>query len=279
MTRTAQSRPEERQSSMSHSAPPAPTSPLRAKLAQGERPALGVFCSIPNVTAAEALAAAGFDFVLVDAQHGAATMDSLVSLLPALQLGGAPALVRLPWNDPALAMRALDLGAAGVVVPMVSTAEDAERAVAACRYPPAGIRSFGQVRGPRYGSTDAVNDQVLCIVMIETAEGARNADAIAAVPGVDGIFIGPVDLALSLGLQVDLTLSEPTLTKAMAQIVEAGARHGCAVGMPLFGTAMAPGAIKAGYRFLTAGADAGYIRAGAAADLAALRDLMNGDHA
>lgn len=253
-----------------------PTNPLRAKLAASGPPAVGAFCNVPDITAAEALGSAGLDFVFIDAEHGLPTMDSLVSLIPAVSRGGTPALVRIPWNDSAQAMRALDLGAAGVIVPMVSTAQEAARAVAACRYPPAGIRSFGQTQGTRYGSTEETNRQVLCIVMIETAEGLENADAIASTPGVDGIFIGPIDLALSLGLPVDYTLSEPALIQALSEIAAAGHRNGCAVGLPLFGMGMAASALEAGYRFITAGSDAGYIRSGAAADMAALRTLTTG---
>ncbi|MDW5593045.1 aldolase/citrate lyase family protein [Conexibacter stalactiti] len=255
----------------------ASTNALREKLTSGS-PVFGTFCSIPHVTSAEALGGAGFDFVLVDAQHGAPTFDTLVQLIPAIQLGGAPSLIRLPWNDPALAMRALDLGAAGVVVPLISTRQDAERAATACRYPPSGIRSFGQVRGLSYGSTAATNDEVLCIAMIETAEGLENADAIASTPGVDGIFIGPVDLALSMGLPVDFTLSDPRLKEAMTAILEAGQRHDCPVGMPLFGIGMASGAIEAGYRFMTAGGDGGYIRMGAMGDITKLREIADGEN-
>jgi 4-hydroxy-2-oxoheptanedioate aldolase len=256
---------------------PAPS--LRALFSQTTAPAIGAFCSLPDPTAAELLASAGYDFVLVDAQHGGPTMDSLAALIPAIDGAGSAALVRMPWNDPALIMRALDLGAAGVIVPMVSTARDAELAVSACRYPPAGIRSYGQLRGRRYASTDATNEQVLCIVMIETAEGLENIEAIAATEGVDGIFIGPIDLALSMGLAVDFTLSDPALTAAMERIVQLGRAQGTAVGVPLFGMHTAQRTIDAGYGFITVGADTGYIRAGAGADVTAIRAIIKGDSA
>lgn len=256
-----------------------PTQSLRSKFSYEGVPAIGAFSSVPDPAAAEALASSGLDFLFVDTEHGLATMDSLVSLLPAAARAGTPSLVRVPWNDPAQIMRALDLGAAGVVVPTVSTAEEAAHAVSACRYPPLGIRSFGQTQGVRYGDTNATNQEILCIVMIETAEGVKNADAIASTPGVDGIFIGPIDLALSLGLAVDFTLSHPVLTAALADILAAGRRHGCPVGFPLFGMPMAESVVAAGYRFIIVGSDAGYIRSGAAADLAALRSFSSGDQA
>lgn len=256
--------------------PVPPSNLLRTKLARRDTPPIGTFCSLADAASAEVLSSSGFDFVVVDAQHGGPTMDTLADLLRSVELGGAASLVRLPWNDPAQIMRALDLGADGVVIPMVSTADDAQRAASACRYPPAGIRSFGQIRGKRYGEPDRTNDHVLCIVIIETEEGLSNIDAIAATPGIDGILIGPIDLTLSLGLTIDFTLTEPTIAGALERILAAGDAHSCPIGLPLFGTWMAESAISSGYRFLTIGGDSGYIRAGAAADLKALRELENG---
>src|SRR5579871_1937588 len=171
---------------------------IREALVDG-RPSFGAWCCLEGSLAAEFMGGAGFDWVIVDAQHGAPAVAGLVPVLQALQIGGTPAVVRVPWTDPPTIMRVLDLGAAGVLVPMVNNPADAAAAAAAMRYPPDGIRSYGQTR-PRYASTADANADVVLLVMIETVEALANVAAIAETPGVDGLFVGPVDLGLSLGL-------------------------------------------------------------------------------
>jgi 4-hydroxy-2-oxoheptanedioate aldolase len=170
-------------------------------------------------------------------------------------------------------MRALDLGAGGVIVPMVNSREDAAAVVQACRYPPLGVRSFGQLQGNRYGGIEGANREVVCIPMIETATAVANVDDIVAVHGVDAIFIGPLDLQLSLGLDVDFSLTDPALCDAMAKVVEACRMHGRVVGIP----AMAPDHIERfvrdGCGFITIGADAGFLRQGAADEIARFRSV------
>lgn len=152
----------------------------------------------------EVVARAGVDWVCVDTQHGMARGGDVANLMQAVAPTGKTSLVRVPWNEPGVIMNALDAGAAGVIVPMVGSAADAGRAVESCRYPPAGRRSWGPARPalgePAYSSAWA-NERVLCIVMVETAEGVESIDAISSVPGVDAVFIGPSDLALAFGLE------------------------------------------------------------------------------
>jgi 4-hydroxy-2-oxoheptanedioate aldolase len=174
---------------------------IRRRWNAGEA-AFGAWCTIPSALSPEVLGQAGFDFVCVDLQHGLAGLETAGPLFQAISITGADPLVRVPGNEPWLIMRALDLGARGVVIPLVGSAEEAARAAAACRYPPDGTRSYGPVRVSSTKATDAgaCNEQVLCLPMIETREGVAKLEAICSVAGVDGIYVGPRDLALSHGL-------------------------------------------------------------------------------
>lgn len=238
---------------------------IREAVAAG-RPTLGAWCSLGDPIAAEMMGRAGYDWVILDAQHGGITWDNMLGAIQALDLGGTRALVRVGWTDPAQIMRALDLGALGVVVPMVSTAGQARIAAEATRYPPHGLRSFGAVRN-YYATADAPAPEPLCLVMIETAEALDNLDAIAATPGVDGLFVGPVDLALSLGLGPALAMPGAVL-EAIDRVVAACARHGRIAGCAGLGNANVEKLMDRGVRFVTFGSDVGLLRRGAAADVA-----------
>jgi 4-hydroxy-2-oxoheptanedioate aldolase len=211
---------------------------------------------------AEAVARAGFDAVVIDMQHGLSRDDDLVGLLQAIGQTPATPLVRVPANEAAVIGRALDAGAAGVIVPLVSTPEEAARAVAACRYPPQGTRSYGPVRASLladgaggYGGgaayTDHANTHVICLVMIETAAGLANVDAICATPGLDGVFIGPADLGLALGLPAQLDQSAPAHTAAVAAIVAACRQHGRVAGLFCNSPAFAAEKVRVGLRLVT----------------------------
>ncbi len=239
------------------------------------RPSFGAWSTLPGSLAAEFMGGAGFDWVIIDAQHGAPAVGDLVPMIQALQLGGTPAVVRVPWTDQPTIMRVLDYGAAGVLVPMVNTAAEAATAAAAMRYPPDGIRSYGQTR-PRYASTAEANADVVLLVMIETVEALANVDEIAATPGVDGLFVGPVDLGLSLGLPLDFTGSAPAVVAGTDRVVAAAARAGKFAGCVSSGPDQAAELVRRGVRFVTLGADVGYLRAGIARDKAAAETLRAG---
>jgi 4-hydroxy-2-oxoheptanedioate aldolase len=197
-------------------------SALRDRIAAGEV-ALGISLTSGSVHAAEMCAHSALDYVYLDQQHGLISLDTLVSQLRALAGSPVTPLVRVLRNDPGLIGQALDVGAAGVIVPMVNSAEEARAAVLACRYPPEGVRSWGPVRS-RYGlGTDPalVNRQVLCIVMVENREGVKNVRDIVAVDGVDGVYIGPSDLGLSMGLKPELALREGEHADSVAEILAA----------------------------------------------------------
>ncbi len=244
--------------------------PIREKLANGQA-VFGTWVGTDSTLCAELIGRAGYDFVLIDTQHSAVTAASLMALIQVLDKH-APTLVRVNWNEPWLIMRALDLGAAGIVAPVVSTSEEARAAAEASRYPPDGIRSFGPVRS--YYTADGKAGTPLCFVMVETAEAMRNLDAIAATPGIDGIFVGPHDLALSLGLGLAHSLT-PLLLDAMDKVVDACGRNGIIPGCAALSLDSAKELMERGYRFLAVGADLQFVMQGAAANLATIRSWSN----
>jgi 4-hydroxy-2-oxoheptanedioate aldolase len=162
----------------------------------------GLWCMTPGAFHAEVLGTLGFDWCGIDLQHGMVTRADLMGMLQGLALSGTAAYVRVPWNDPPELMWALDAGATGVIVPMVEDAEQARAAVAACRYAPQGGRSWGPTRAALHGrrSPAELAAAARCVVMVETARAVQRLDEILAVPGVDGVFVGPNDLAISMGL-------------------------------------------------------------------------------
>lgn len=173
----------------------------------GGRALAACFLSTGSTLHAEVIATAGFDAVIVDGQHGLVSDHELAPLIRTLERDGVPAIVRVARNAPELIGRGLDAGAAGVIVPMVDTVEDAYAAVAAARYPPQGSRSYGALRASLRGShsTEQENAELVLAIMVETAPALAAVDDLLAVPGVDAVFTGPADLALSLGLPPTLS--------------------------------------------------------------------------
>lgn len=184
--------------------------PMKARLAAGKRN-LGCWLVSSSNMAAEVVSRAGYDFVIVDHEHGPGNLTDLIGQMQGLAAGGGadggPAVfVRVPWNDPVYIKRALDCGAEGIMVPYVETAEEAQAAAQACRYPPDGNRgcAFGAIRASNFGGFAAdywrkANGETLVMLQIETPAGVANAAEIAAVPGVDILFIGPNDLTVTSG--------------------------------------------------------------------------------
>ena len=232
----------------------------------------GAWCAVPSSVSAEAVASVGYDYVCVDLQHGAIGYSDAVPMLQATSGRGATPIVRLGENDPAAIGRVLDGGALGVIVPMVGSAEEAARAVAACRYPPRGRRSYGPVRAATVIGSRAVADleQVMCAVMVETKEGLDRVDEIAATDGVDAIYVGPSDLALALGLPPAYEHEDPAHQEAIERIREACERHGVIAGIHCDGGAMAARRLQQGFRMVTVVNDLVTLRTGVAAELAAV---------
>ena len=178
------------------------------ELLQVDRPRIGTWVSIPAPYLLEILGSVGFDWLCIDMQHGLIGDDLLPSMLMAAAVSGTPALVRTRWNEPAAIMRSLDAGAAGVIVPLVNDRDEALSAARACRYPPNGFRSWGPMRPLEDGAPGASSDDgALCIVMVETQQAAAGAAAIVSAPGVDGVFVGPSDLSLSVAGRLGADIS------------------------------------------------------------------------
>src|SRR3990172_7455434 len=174
--------------------------------------AVGGWLGIPSSYSAEMMAHQGFDWLCIDTQHGAIDFSAALPMLQAISTTPTIPFVRVPWNDPSVIMKYLDAGAYGVIVPMIQTRADAEAAVAACRYPPEGMRSAGPFRASLYAGPDYLaeaNREVACVVMIETPQALDNLDAIASVPGVDALYIGPSDLSQALGLGARYDANNP----------------------------------------------------------------------
>jgi 4-hydroxy-2-oxoheptanedioate aldolase len=190
--------------------------------------------NLPSSWSAEVMAHAGFDALVIDMQHGLMDRAGMLTMLQAIGTAGIPGLVRASWNEPSVLMQALDAGAYGVICPMIGTREEGEAFVGACRYPPRGIRSFGPTRslvsiGADYVARAAAFS--LTFAQIETAEGLANVEAIASVPGLDGLYVGPWDLSLAMGLPEPGNLSDPALLEACASILAAARNHGLVAGI------------------------------------------------
>ena len=239
------------------------------------RAAFGLWSVVPGTIGAEILAAAGADYVCVDQQHGVIDYVSMAPMFQAIRGGGAAPITRVLSNDPFLIMKALDAGSWGVIVPLVNTAGDAASAVSACRYPPLGVRSYGPVLAAGVvGSRDPeeLGGKVICLVMVETREALEKVDEIAATPGLDGIYIGPSDLALSLGLTPTLEIMEGEHAEAVRRIREACHEHGIAAGIHAPSGEWARRHAEAGFDLITVATDAPLLRAAAAQEMAAARE-------
>lgn len=205
-----------------------------ARLTAGH-PLVGGWCSIASTTSAEVMAEAGFDWICIDAQHGVVNYATVADMITALDYRDVPTLVRVAANDPTEIMRALDIGASGVIVPMINDRDEALRATKACRYPPQGSRSRGYSRrglGDRAPSIELANRSVVCVLMIETVAGVNAIDDILDVPGISAIFVGPNDLALAYGSAGEASDDHERLSRPLELIVEACERNRVAVGIP-----------------------------------------------
>ncbi|MGG5751057.1 HpcH/HpaI aldolase family protein [Zafaria sp. Z1313] len=243
-----------------------PPASFKDLFADRTRPVAGMFVCSGDAGIAEICAGSGLDYLLIDAEHGAMNLESVLAQLRAVAAYPCAAVVRVPDNDAVLIKQFLDLGAQSILVPMVHTADQARAAVAAVRYPPAGIRGVGSAlaRSARWnrvpGYLDRAGEFISLIVQIESAEAVANASGIAAVDGVDAVFIGPSDLAASMGVlgQQD----HPDVVDAVLRTIEAVKAAGKIVGVNAFVEAHARRYLDVGADFVNVGADVALLARG-----------------
>jgi 4-hydroxy-2-oxoheptanedioate aldolase len=223
---------------------------------------IGLWSSLCSNIAAEIIGDSGFDWILFDTEHSPNEIPGLVSQLQAIQASPTTPIIRPAWNDAVLIKRALDIGAQSLLLPYVQNVAEAKAAVAATHYPPQGIRGVSvAARASRYGRTPGYlgksNDEICVLVQVETGEAMKNLEAIAAVEGVDGVFIGPSDLAASLG-----HLGNPQhadVQKAIKDAVDRLTKVGKPAGMLTGNEEEAKRYIDWGYKFVAVGADVGLL--------------------
>jgi 4-hydroxy-2-oxoheptanedioate aldolase len=223
---------------------------------------------------AEVMGHAGFDSVVVDLQHGMIGYESALAIFQALSATPAIPLARVAANDPALIMQLVDSGAYGLICPLIANVHDVERFVSACRYPPQGSRSFGPARGLLYGGPDyfeRANEEILTFALIETAAALEQIDAILAVPGLDGVYVGPNDLALSLGLPPKAEPDHPTTLAALGRIAAAARKAGKVAGSHVLSPKGTAQRRAEGFTLLTPGNDVAMISQAARSAVAQLR--------
>jgi 4-hydroxy-2-oxoheptanedioate aldolase len=227
--------------------------------------------------AAEVTASQQFDYVVVDCQHGLNGQDRLIDIIGRWPEPGPLPLVRVPSVEAGWVGRALDAGAAGVIVPMVNSRPEAEAAAAASRFAPQGVRSYGPIRPYRHLGVkpSTVNDNVLCFVMIETLAGLECVDDSCATPGIDGVYVGPADLALSLNLHPSKDTTHPVLVGAIREIRDSCRRNNVVPAIHAMTGGMARTFLADGFRMVTAVSDLTALRTGLARELSAARGGHN----
>ena len=254
-----------------------PSSSLRARILAGET-LFGAWCGLGSPGAAELLGRAGFDWVLVDLEHGLATEAELLAHLTAIEGTSATPLVRPQSAERLRIGRALDLGAAGVVVPRLDSTAEAREAVSFIRYPPEGARGVALLtRGARFGTVahgeiTRINRDLVGIIQIESPGALRDAAEIAAIDGVDVLFVGPADLSHSLG--VPGQFKNDTYLAALRSVVAACAASGKAAGILLYDPATFAAHLELGFRFVGLGADGSFMTSAANVALATARGAL-----
>ena len=237
---------------------------IRKALLEGHT-VLNGWSVIPGGFLAEVMASLGWDALTIDMQHGMISETDMLAMLQAVSTTRVTPMVRLGANKAELVGKALDAGAMGVICPLINTPEDASQFVSACRYPPLGVRSSGATRAIIYAGFDYgahADDQVLKFAMIETRDALTNLDAIAATPGLDGLYVGPSDLSLAQGGKQGFDLDEPNMLDAYKAIVAACHKHGLTAGIHTASPEFAARMQAIGFRFITLVGDFNFILAG-----------------
>ena len=223
------------------------------------KPVINGWLQIPNSFSAEIMANQGWDSLTIDMQHGVIDYPNALQMLQSISTTETTPLARVNWNEPGQIMKILDAGCYGVICPMISNKEQAEKFVQACMYPPKGYRSFGPVRGLVYGGADYgdhANEEILKIAMIETKESLDKLDEIMSTPGVDGIYIGPADLSLAIGEKPSFDKSEnDPVFPVIMKILEHAKKNNIFAGLHNMTAEYAQKMIDRGFQFVTVGSE------------------------
>jgi 4-hydroxy-2-oxoheptanedioate aldolase len=232
-----------------------------------KEPMVGTFLTTGSSTVAEIVGCAGFDWVLIDLEHGSGDYESLVHQLQALESTPVAPVVRIANNDAPRFKRVLDLGISGVMVPYISSPQEAEAAVSAMRYPPAGIRGVARSsRSTRFGADfkdyfSKANTSLLTVIQIENEAALNCVDEIAQVDGVDVLLVGPLDLSVNLGIPEQF--DHPKLKKSLNKVLSAVRKYGKVAGIQLLEESHLRDSVKRGFTFISAGSDTGLVASGA----------------
>jgi 4-hydroxy-2-oxoheptanedioate aldolase len=239
------------------------------------RAVINGWCGIPSAFSAELMAHLGWDSMVVDMQHGVIDYQMMVGMLQGISTTAVTPMVRVPWNDPAHIMKALDAGAYGIICPMINSRAECEKFVGACRYAPKGYRSSGPIRAMLYGGPDyqqKADETVLAFAMIETVEAIQNLDEILSTPELDAVYVGPSDLSITMGLPPGLDKEVPEMMTALKTILDGCRRHGVKAGIHTGAPAYAKKMIAMGFNFTTVMGDAALLRAAAAQVMREMRE-------
>ena len=251
---------------------------LKEILKQGKSIVNG-WLQIPSSFSAEVMAHQGWDSLTIDMQHGVIDYPNALQMLQAISSTDTIPMARVNWNEPGQIMKILDAGAYGVICPMVSNREQAEKFVQACLYPPKGYRSFGPIRGLIYGGSDYANhanDEILKLAMIETSEALQKLDEIMSTPGLDGIYIGPADLSLAIGQKPAFDNPEGSPTyEQIINILKHAKKNNLVAGIHNATPEYAQKMIDLGFQLVTIGSDQRYMSAGAKSSVSKLKNIKS----
>jgi 4-hydroxy-2-oxoheptanedioate aldolase len=246
------------------------------------KPSLAAWCGIPEPQVAELLVREGFDCAVLDMQHGGYDVATAMAGITAVSLAGKPAVVRIPVGEFQTASRMLDMGAAGIIAPMVNSVDDAKRFAAFAKLPPTGERSWGPARalamtGLAMGDyLRQANGFSLAIAMIETREALDALDGILSVEGIDGVFVGPSDLSIALSKGASVNQSSPEVDKALDHVAARAKAHGKLASAFCADGKRAAEVIAKGYLLVSIGTDGLLLRAGARLEIERARAAMAG---
>lgn len=254
---------------------------LKKKLRDGQV-CSGAWMSFPDPIVAEVMAGVGFDWIMIDTEHSPFNLETLAYILMAFKESDTVPMIRMPWNDHVRIKQVLDIGAEGVLMPNVGSVEAARQAVAACRYPPEGTRGFGPRRASDYFRKldpldeylQTANESIVVIIQIEDIDGVRNVESILAVPGIDVVLLGPMDLSGTMGLMGQL--DHPDVLEAIHFVIAKAKEAGVPVGVPMAKTPEVLAEwISYGSQFASVGSDLSFLIGGATQALTTCRRAVS----